>query len=335
MEYLPGDKAAVVAFQIRTLEMFTLNDMMFVNGDTLASLQIIQSESHPNTQMQGPANSGAKESLSVYGLFHHLARTPQGRQRLRLMFLRPSLDLAVIQERLTTIMILLRPDNEPCLEKLTKSLTKIKDIRTVMIHLQKGISDVSGKGGNVRSGVWASIQLFTFHVLKILEALHEISDGRNLAIIAKMLRDIQTGRIDEIGKIITGVVDFERSAEQHRTVVLQGVDVELDNMKHTYDGLDSMLSEVARKVSQDLPEWAAQYVENCIFFPQLGFLTVVPLDPTTGTGRYEGEGIDDDIWEKRFVSNDMGYYKNKRMREMDEYFGDLYGMISGLWSPLF
>lgn len=310
--------------------MFTLNDMMFVNGDTLASLQIIQIESHPNSQMQGPANSGAKESLSVYGLFHHLARTPQGKQRLRLMFLRPSLDMAVIQERLRTIMILLRPDNESCLEQLTRSLAKIKDIRTVIIHLQKGISDVSGKGHNVRSGVWASIQLFTFHVLKILEALRELSGGRNLGIVSKMVQEIQPACIDEVGKIITGVVDFERSGEQHRTVVLQGVDAELDNMKHTYDGMDDLLSQVARRLSQELPEWAAQYIENCIFFPQLGFLTVVSLDPTTGTGRYEGEGVDNDIWEKKFVSNDMGYYKNKFMREMDEFFGDLYGMISGM-----
>jgi DNA mismatch repair protein MSH5 len=25
----------------------------------------------------------------------------------------------------------------------------------------------------------------------------------------------------------------------------------------------------------------------------------------------------------------MGYYKNQRMKEMDRYFGDMYGMICG------
>jgi DNA mismatch repair protein MSH5 len=129
--------------------------------------------------------------------------------------------------------------------------------------------------------------------------------------------------------MITETVDFQRSAEQHRTAVLQGVDAELDGMKRTYDGMDSMLTQVATQLSSDLPEWASQYVENCIFFPQLGFLTVVPLDPETGKGKYEGEGTDDDAWMKMFVSNDMGYYKNRRMKEMDEYFGDMYGMICG------
>ena len=124
-------------------------------------------------------------------------------------------------------------------------------------------------------------------------------------------------------------MDFVKSAEHHRTAVLQGVDPELDSMKQTYDGMDSLLTEVAINLSKDLPEWAAQYVENCIFFPQLGFLTVVPLDPETGKGKYEGEGREDDVWIRNFVSNDMGYYKNTRMKDLDHYFGDMYGMICG------
>jgi len=100
-------------------------------------------------------------------------------------------------------------------------------------------------------------------------------------------------------------------------------------MKRTYNGLDNLLTRVATQLQSEIPEWACQYVENCIFYPQLGFLTVVPLDLNTGKGRYEGEGVDDDIWERMFTSNDMGYYKNNRMKEMDGYFGDIYGMICG------
>jgi DNA mismatch repair protein MSH5 len=330
IEYLPNDGAALVAFQIRTIEMFTLSDMMFVNADTLASLQIIQSENHPNSHMQGPnkSTSGAKEGLSLYGLFYHLACTPQGKQKLRQLFLRPSTDLAVIEERLNTISIMLRPENSPALEQISRSLKKVKDIRTVVIHMQKGISEV-GKGKPTGRGVWANIQNFTFQVLKILEGIHEMSGASTLAVTSKWLTNIQPLRIREIGQMITDVVDFERSVEQHRTAVLQGVDAELDGIKRTYDGMGSLLTQVATQLSNYLPEWARQYVENCIFFPQLGFLTVVPLDPDTGKGKYEGEGIENDIWEKMFVSNDMGYYKNQRMNEMDSYFGDMYSMICG------
>lgn len=93
----------------------------------------------------------------MYGLFHHLAHTPQGRTRLRQYFLRPSLNIDVINQRLDFISIFFRPDNAPFLEKLTKSLKKIKNIRTIMIHLHKGISAGNAKLGGFKSGVWATL----------------------------------------------------------------------------------------------------------------------------------------------------------------------------------
>lgn len=168
--------------------MFTLSNMMFINADTMASLHILQSEFHPNSHMQGPnnASSCAKESLSVFGLFHHLASTLQGKYKLRQIFLRPSLNLEIIEERQATIGILIRPDNSPALEKLVKSLKKIKNIRTVVIHLQKGISGASGRGSAMQRGVWANLQQFTFHTLKILEAVSELVDGQALMIVRKV-----------------------------------------------------------------------------------------------------------------------------------------------------
>ncbi len=143
---------------------------------------------------------------------------------------------------------------------------------------------------------------------------------------------MQPFELKHIGQIITETVDFPSSAAQHRTAVMQGVDAELDNIKRTYDGMDDLLTQVARRLTSDVPEWAQKYVENCIFFPQLGFLTVVPVDPQSGRGLYEGEGMDDDVWDRMFCSENMGYYKNSRMREMDDYFGDMYGMICGMLS---
>lgn len=133
----------------------------------------------------------------------------------------------------------------------------------------------------------------------------------------------------KIGEEITQTVDFQLSAEQHRTGVLQGIDPELDEMKRTYHGMGDLLTKVATTLSEDVPEWAQQYIQNCIFFPQLGFLTVVPLDPESGKGMYEGEG-GDDIWIRLFVNENVGYYKNKQMRDMDDYFGDMYAMICGI-----
>ena len=167
---MQNDDGAAVTFQVRSVQMFSLSDLMFVNADTLASLQIIQSENHPNSQMQGPNKS--KESLSVFGLFKKFACTAQGKQKLRRIFLRPSTDLSVIRERHRTTSILLRPENSTCLAAMMKGLPMIKDMRSIVIHLQKGII---GARDSVKHGVWASLRSFTDGTLNLLEGLRGLS----------------------------------------------------------------------------------------------------------------------------------------------------------------
>jgi DNA mismatch repair protein MSH5 len=190
VNFLPGDDASLNVFRVRTIEMFSLSDVMFVNAETMVSLQIFQSESHPNTQMQGPtkAASGAKENLSVFGLFKHLAHTPQGKHKLRQIFLRPSLDLTVIEGRQTFIQIMLLPGNDAPLAKIVKSLKRIKNIRTAVIHLQKGTEGATNKRSAIRQGVWGNIQEFTYHALRIIEAVCEVQKGSTLAIMKKVRR---------------------------------------------------------------------------------------------------------------------------------------------------
>lgn len=131
----------------------------FINIDTLSSLQILQSESHPNAFNHGPGNtsSGSKESLSIYGLFHHLARSPQGKARLRQLFLRPSVDLETINSRHRFITVLVRPDNSPALDKMVSALKRIKNLHPVMVNLRKGVSVGSGKVTGYKTTVWATL----------------------------------------------------------------------------------------------------------------------------------------------------------------------------------
>ena len=94
----------------------------------------------------------------MYGLFHHLARTPQGKYLLRQYFLRPSLDLNVINERLDFASVFLKPENHHPMDSIVKSLGQIKNMRTVIIHLRKGISNGLSKGGGIKSGIWSSLR---------------------------------------------------------------------------------------------------------------------------------------------------------------------------------
>jgi len=119
-------------------------------------------------------------------------------------------------------------------------------------------------------------------------------------------------------------VDIDSSEEQRRTVVKQGLDKNLDKMKDRYDGLSSLLKHVAIEVAKTIPEDLDIDV-NVIYFPQLGFNIAVPLNER-GEATYNGSNED---WELMFITENRAYFKDFRMREMDEILGDIYGLICG------
>ena len=327
--YLPGDEASAAMFRIATVRMFSLSGSMFINADTLLSLQITAIESHPNAQNQGPSSrgwssGGSKEGLSVYGLFQHLAKTSQGRFLLRQYFLRPSLNLAVINERLDTISVLLRPDNTGSLDQLVEHLAKIKNMRIVTVNLRKGISSGLNRNRGVSNSVWPAIRDFAFFALRIIDCIEELLGGEKLGIRVKIAKKFDKRQLAAVGKLICDVVDFETSKEQHKTVVRPGVDQELDEAKRTYEGIEDLLAEVAAHITNQVPAELDRKV-NVIFFPQIGFLISVRVEEETDNGNYEGP--EDDPWEKMFGTDTAVYYKNSNMAEMDERFGDIYGHI--------
>ncbi|KAI7369629.1 hypothetical protein KC354_g1789 [Hortaea werneckii] len=326
--YLPGDTNSSSMFRVTTIEMFSLSGSMFINADTLLSLQITSTESHPNAQNQGPPSkgwsSGAKEGFSVYGLFHHLAKTSQGRALLRQYFVRPSLNINIINERLQTISVLLRPDNAEYLDHIVEHLAKIKNMRIVTINLRKGVSSGLNKNRGVNTSVWPSIRNFTFHALRLLDALVELQGAERLGIRNKIFEKFDKRQLAAVGTMISEIVDFDSSKDQQHTAVLPGVDDELDEAKRTYDGIEDLLSQVASHVAGQVPA-ALNSKINVIFFPQIGFLISIGLDVETGRGIFEGTS--EDPWERMFATEAHAYYKNSNMVEMDEHFGDIYGSI--------
>lgn len=185
-EYRPNDPQAMFAFRVKSIEMFTLSDSMFVNADALASLQILRYESHPNRMMQGPdkSNSSSKESLSVYGLFHFLAFTPQGKMKLRQIFLRPSIDINAIQERQKTISVLLLPENNATVGGISRTLRKIKNVRGTLAQLRKGVSLLAGRC-SIQHSTWATLLRFARHAIELREALQTLVGAEALTISLK------------------------------------------------------------------------------------------------------------------------------------------------------
>lgn len=105
---------------------------------------------------------------------------------------------------------------------------------------------------------------------------------------------------------------------------MSGVDPELDDLKHNYDGLDSILTEVGKSIEERVPATLHAQI-NIIYFPQIGFLISLRADTDTGSESLESEPLES--WERMFTTEECTYYKSSHMREMDQKYGDLWSMI--------
>lgn len=68
-------------------------------------------------------------------------------------------------------------------------------------------------------------------------------------------------------------------------------------MKRTLDGLEDILNQVAGKLAESMPTELKASL-NVIYFPQIGFLVIVPIDPATGAAVYDGSF--ESPWEMMF-----------------------------------
>lgn len=232
------------SFPVRSLEMFSLSKNMFANSDTLEALQIVRSELHPNRQVWGPGNSGGgtKESLSAYSLFPHLASTPQGRGKLKRIFLRPSLDLDLIRHRQETIKTFLRPENFEALVGIRHCLKRISNIRPSLGHL-KGIDLPAGaRRATIASGVWGTLQTFACFSLRLKDAVSRLLGASGLPVVrkvsfeyrdmrslcsrpltnAQVMTGIQCNDIHHVFGLIKGTIDHDQSKEKMRITIASG-----------------------------------------------------------------------------------------------------------------
>jgi len=327
--FLPGDENAENYHRITTVEMFSVQGSMFANSDTLASLQIIEQESHPNSHNQGPANSkGAKEGFSIYGLFHHLAGTAQGKLKLRQCFLRPSRDLDTINERLSAISAFLIPINLNDLEDLSKSLRSIKNIRSILSNLRKGSSGTAPRGQSAGVPIWTHLMSFAFHCLKIKDIIQVMQGLDHVAIAHKIRERFDGNSLALVGQAIACTIDFDNSKVMQRPVVKSGLDSDLDDLRRTYDGLDNWLVEVAKHIKATLPE-LYQEMSNPLdvgYYPRIGYVLQIEED-LAGALEAHFERIGRP-WTHVFTAQGFACYKSPEMEEMDERFGDLWYNIT-------
>ncbi|KAI7824065.1 muts domain V-domain-containing protein [Gamsiella multidivaricata] len=228
---------------------------------------------------------GRKEGLSLFSILSQ-TKTSQGRYLLKQWLLRPSLDLSIIQTRHQSVECFTRTENQPTVAQFSKALSHIKNIPKILQAMPRKATIAEWQ---------ALLQMHQQFVVKDLMA---------------------------IGTFIEDVLDFDESVIEGRCTVKHNVDEELDRMRQTYRGLDSFLSEIAKEISLTIPSDFTSTI-NVIYFPQLGYLITVPMNPNWKTDQdFHLEGLS-----YQFSTESTVYYKNSAMRELDEHLGDIHGLI--------
>ncbi|KAG6837182.1 hypothetical protein H0H93_013409 [Arthromyces matolae] len=261
------DDEGIEGLDVRDIEILSLDQVLQINSDALSSvnivtrsgrclppklssLQIFEDESHASVH-----SDKTKEGLSLFdgtrplewsGILNY-TNTNLGRSLLRNWLLRPSLSLDVISKRHDAIGCFIRPENLTSMGAMHSHLKGIKNIPRIMKLLKMGRAKVSD---------WQGLVKFTFHATMLGETATELHASSKIEILIK--------------------IDWEESVISGRASIRPHIDEELDNRKHVYNGIDSVLSKVAEQICENVPRDYASSL-NVVYFPQLGFLICIPM----------------------------------------------------------
>ncbi len=349
-----------VEFEIRSVVTVTYAQCMFVSADTLLALGIFR----PPFQGQGSRAGMDKSTVassrrSIFDLFSSYILTVQGRRRLREIFIRPSIDLQVIESRQRSICSLCLPENRTTVAAIRRALKKIRNIRPLLLHLRKGLS-LPGSFASIKLSAWVNLLNFCASVLQIMalgqqmlcgecdivdrvsaslhcSSLLTISKQRLISCIAKALDMMEPDALFGVKEALTRTIDFEKSQSAGCNVVASRVSHELDGLKFTYGNLQARLKSVCDSFRSELPRESQQGIVGCIFHPELGYLLVAVAALQGQTlhrpGRSSGSSSEypADAWEEVLRDDGLVYLKTSELRGVDSEFGDLTGRIIGMF----
>ncbi|EFI27157.1 mutS 5 family protein [Coprinopsis cinerea okayama7 len=239
---------------IRDIQTLAVDQVMHINSDALLSLQVFETESHASVH-----SDKTKEGLSLYGILNS-TKTNLGRQLLRTWLLRPSLSISTITSRQDAVACFMRPENITTANLMHNHLKGIKNMPKILKALTSGRAQLSD---------WQGFVKFTFHTTMLRDALSELHGAADVQIVKKLISALDVATFKETGGKVNDTIDWEESTNAERVCVRPRIDEELDNWKHAYHGIDSVLSTVAEQISQTVSPDIAPSL-NVVYFPQLG-----------------------------------------------------------------
>ena len=347
---LPGQNGSVVPEGVG-IQLFSLDHYLYVEHMTLRALQVF----NVRTGVLGARRK--KSGQSLVGLLCSYASSQSGRQCIKNWLLKPIVNAAELNARYDAVAILLQPSNCDNVRVMQAELRKVKNIQAT---LKRVVNYRCGKP--VRD--WHCIWQFCKSTLDIANLARELLraagidpstpappsvPGPSSAVDARrnLFRRLaqQHAAVKTIGDVkrwIEGIVDFPKSYEEGRLVPNLRLDKNLDEWRRVYDSLDVFLDRIQNEVAQgiDFELEGRDGVEMEVsYIPQIGYvISFLGVHDK----HFDADGIFPPARQMEFQFKDMSsptgeialFYKNHRMRELDQYFGDVRSTVTDMENSL-
>ncbi|EJS44408.1 msh5p [Saccharomyces arboricola H-6] len=304
---------------VHDIRYIDIKDRMVLDENTVSALNIF-----PAVHELGHDNMMKNGSLSVFELFN-LVSSDYARRMLKSWLFNPLTSKRQIEKRYYIIRILLERQNTIIFEDLSQAIKKCPDAFGFINQLRSGRSTL---------GTWSKIVKFLekgIAIFRIISSLRLNSEDENL--FQEIKNNVDISVLKQCLRNIETVIDFDTSRDTKAVTVNTGVDRRLDECRNIYNHLEGILLDVAREAQTFLLDALPQNVSgitkdldkliNAVYIPQLGYLVTV----STSMEAYLNN-IPDLEWEEIFRSPENVYFKNSRVFELDETYGDIYGAIS-------
>ncbi|GAV50260.1 hypothetical protein ZYGR_0U01160 [Zygosaccharomyces rouxii] len=307
-----------IIYQIESLD---LKDRAFIDEDSLFSLNVL-----PQMQKMGQDKLVQNACFSVWELLGQ-DLSEMGKKKLRSWITGPLTNKEMIVKRYDIIRTLLNRTNASLFGELRTAARRMPNVISTMNQLQEGKTTVNN---------WCSLLDFLTRSLQVYRLVSMLQfDRSNQNIFTRIQQTVNSKIIKRLSAKINDVIDLETSKETKSITIRDGVDSRLDHCRNVYNSLETILCSVAKDaeitilnslVGQGIDTDAIdESLVNAVYIPQLGYMVTLEI------GFEQAEWISQDLqWDEIFRTETNIYYKNYRVNELDNEFGDVHTLIFDL-----
>ncbi|AET41376.1 MutS family protein MSH5 Ecym_8081 [Eremothecium cymbalariae DBVPG len=308
---------------ILNVESLDFKNKMFLDDDTFHSLQIFPPyESSANDSISKNAH------LSIFELLDHTT-TQTSKRLLKSWLLSPLTDLKEIEARYQVIETFHQEYNSATFEQLRRQLKGLPNISSIINSFYTG---------RTKLNTWSSLRRYLESSIEIYHLVILIKAAGNVNLFQRITDLLDPDVLRTLLHSLDAAIDFAVSQDMNAIIIKNGVHQDLDDHRKVYDELEKILSVVAKEAEyiivnlldeEEKYNFAKQNSNNnfinAVYVPQLGYLITVDI---------ELESILNNNaqlrWREMFRTSTTIYFKNEEVTNMDQYYGDIYALISDL-----